>query len=598
MKLGLILLIAALVVALPFIFRREADAGDWRPGDPELVVITPHNEAIRQAFAEGFSQWHRARYGCPVRIDWRMIGGTTEIMRYLAAEYVSSAGHFFKAQGIVWPAGGGEIVLSRKRPDGADASALWQGFRASDAPGEISCRMDLFFGGGVYDHDKAEKQGLTVPAWGKAGPPVGLFEDASGRVLVPREMNGEVWRGEAYYGNVLSAFGICFNFDCLRDLEISHPPASWEDLTDPRYFGQLGLTDPTKSGSVAKAFEMIVHAQCAKSVAAAGYTRDLVRQYEAAILAAKLDVGQLPPQVPQDYQLAIERGWLDGVRLLRRIGANGRYFTDSSGKVPVDVSTGSAAAGLTIDFFGRFQSEISARPGGAPVMAYVTPVGGSSVTADPVSLLRGAPNRAVAVRFIEYVLGEEGQKVWNYRPGTLGGPRRYSLRRLPIRRDFYPSDDPVVQAAFEAHRPNLADSLGEDDVNAYRLGESFLYVPRWTSVHFGIQRDLIRAMCMDSGDELRSAWQAILAQGGPERNPEAMRLLEALPEKPVPLTWASAITAYAKVSRLDYLREWTAFFREQYRRAEAVAEKRRGRFPEPSAACSGNAPCQENRTTK
>ena len=242
-------------------------------------------------------------------------------------------------------------------------------------------------------------------------------------------------------------------------------------------------------------------------------------------------------------------------------------------KVPVDVSTGAAAAGIAIDFMGRFQAEMSALPGGQPVMAYVTPVGGSSVTADPVSLLRGAPHRALAVRFVEYVLGEEGQKLWNYRPGTPGGPRRYALRRLPIRRDFYPSDNPVLQASFEAHRPFLADPLWQPEVDAYQVGLSFLYVPRWTSVHFGIQRDLIRAMCMDSGDELRGAWQAILSHGGPDKNPEAMRLLEALPEKPVPLTWASAVTAYAKVPRLDYLREWTAFFREQYRRAEAAANR-------------------------
>jgi hypothetical protein len=92
-------------------------------------------------------------------------------------------------------------------------------------------------------------------------------------------------------------------------------------------------------------------------------------------------------------------------------------------------------------------------------------------------------------------------------------------------------------------------------------------------MHFGIQRDLIRAMCMDSGDELKSAWRAILANGGPEANPKAMALLEALPDAPYPLTWKSAITEYANVPRADLLRAWTAFFRQQYRRAEAEAKK-------------------------
>ena len=572
MKKVSILFVAVFVVVLPFIFKRETGTSDWRKGDPELVVITPHNEAIRLEFGERFSLWHREHYGRPVRIDWRVIGGTTEIMRYLGSEYSASAKRFFKAQKIGWPAGGPEIVLSRKRPESEAAWSLWQAFRACDSSREISCHMDVFFGGGVYDHEKAEKQGLTVPAWGEKGPPPGLFEDAAGHVLIPCEMNGEVWRGKAYYGSVLSAFGICCNFDRLKDIGVDHPPDEWEDLTDPRYFGQLGLTDPTKSGSVAKAFEMIVHARCAKTVASAGYTREQIRRYEAAIAASPSGGNGLPAEVPQAYQEAVERGWRDGVRLLRRIGANARYFTDSSGKVPVDVSTGAAAAGIAIDFMGRFQAEMSARPDGRPVMAYATPKGGSSVTADPVSLLRGAPHRELAVRFIEYLLSENGQKVWNYRPGEPGGPRRFSLRRLPIRRDFYPCESPALKTAFESHRPHLADPLWQPDVDAYGLSSSFLYVPRWTSVHFGIQRDLIRAMCMDSGEELRRAWQAILAHGGPEKNQEAMRLLEALPEKPFPLTWSSAIGAYAKVPRLDYLRAWTAFFREQYRLAEKAAE--------------------------
>ncbi|MEI7902188.1 MAG: extracellular solute-binding protein [bacterium] len=574
MKRVLVLLSAVLVVALPFVFRRETAVSDWRAGDPELVIVTPHNEAFRQEFACGFSQWHQTKYGRPVRIDWRVVGGTTEIMRYLASEYTASAKQAFKAQAVAWPADGAEIILARKPPEAPEALALWQAFRALDAPDKITSRMDLLFGGGVYDHEKAGQQGLTVPAWGEGGPPAGVFEDTDGRVLIPREMNGEVWRGDAYYGSVLSAFGICYNADRLADLGIANPPAAWDDLTDPRYFGQLGLADPTKSGSVAKAFEMIVHTQCAKSVAAAGYTPEQIRIYEAAFSPAGRSGDERPPEVPPAYQEAVERGWLAGVKLVRRIGANARYFTDVSSRVPVDVSAGAVAAGISIDFFGRLQAEMSTPPGGRPAMAYVTPLGGSSVTADPVSLLRGAPHRELAVRFIEFLLGEEGQRLWNYRVGTPGGPRRFALRRLPIRRDFYPSDDPVLQAAFERHRPHLADPLWQPDVDAYRLGQSFLYEPRWTGVHFGIQRDLIRAMCIDSGDELKRAWRAVMEHGGPEKNPEAMRLLEAMPDRPVSLTWSSAITAYDKVQRLDTLREWTAFFRKQYRLAEAVATRK------------------------
>ena len=567
MKSVVVLVLLAVVLALPFLFRRQPDAGEWRRGDPELVIVTPHNEAIRQEFGEGFSRWHQEHFGKPVRIDWRVIGGTTEIMRYLSSEYAASAKRFFKTQSVAWPANGAEVILSGKPPQDGDGGALWQAFRTCDAPTEITSRMDVFFGGGVYDHAKAERQGLTVAAWGEAGPPPGLFEDAAGHALIPAEMNGEVWRGGAYYGSVLSAFGICYNANRLADLRIARPPAAWEDLADPRYIGNVGLADPTKSGSVAKAFEMIIHARCARHVAEAGFTREQVRRFEALIAVGS-------PEVPPPYQNAVERGWLEGVKLVRLIGANARYFTDAAGKVPADVGMGAAAAGIVIDFYGRLQSELSTPLGCEPVMRYVTPMGGSSVTADPISLLRGAPNRELAVRFIEYVLGEDGQRLWNYRPDTPGGPRRFALRRLPIRRDFYPSNDPAWQAAFERHRPHLADPLWQPDVDAYRLGESFHYEPRWTARHFGIQRELIRAMCMDSGDELRQAWRAILAHGGPAENPEAMRHLEAMPEQPHPLTWASAVGAYADEPRLTILSEWTAFFRRQYRLAEDAATRR------------------------
>lgn len=573
MKFLCVILAAAAVVALPFIFRRAPEAGEWEEGDPELIVVTAHNEAFRREFADGFSLWHRERYGAPVRVDWRVIGGTTEIMRYLAAEYASSARRHFTGLGLPWPADGAAAVLAAKRPAKEGRGELWDRFRASDSAVEITSRIDLFFGGGMYDHARAERQGLTVPAWGEAGPPPGIFEDAQGRVLIPREMNGEVWYGDAYYGCVLSAFGICYNVDRLADLGIKKRPEAWRDLADPRYFGTLGLADPSKSASVAKAYEMVIHEQCAQAVAAAGFNRAKIREFERLIMAGGDATG-----VPPAYQAAVERGWTEGVNLMRRIGANARYFSDASGKVPVDVSTGAAVAGIAIDFFGRLQSEMSTPPGCEPVMRYITPVGGSGVNSDPISLLRGAPHRDLAVRFIEFTLGEAGQRLWNYRAGEPGGPRRFTLRRLPIRRDFYPSEDPALQAAFERHRPHLADPLWKTESDAYRLGASFVYEARWTSRHFGVQRDLIRAMCMDSGDELRSAWQAILENGGPDNNPAAMRLFEALPERPRPLDWSSAVEIYAATPRLELLRDWTAFFRKQYGLAEKAIVHDRDRI--------------------
>ena len=552
MKWVVVLLSAALIVALPLLFHREGGLVPSSGGAAELVVVTPHNEAIRDEFGAAFSAWHERRFGEPVRLDWRVIGGTTEIMRYLESEYQASAKVCCREA-----AARGES-LSRE-----EAMAL-------DDPSKVTCRMDVFFGGGVFDHEKAERLGLTVSAWPDGEEPSGLFRDASGRESIPRTLNGEVWRGKAFYGNVLSLFGICYNKDRLRDLGIERPPASWRDLADPQYFGAVGLSDPTKSGSVAKAFDLILQTQCARAVNAAGITREQVAAYEAELARAKSDRVQ-GGAVPEAYYRAVADGWLDGVRLIQRIGANALYFTSSAGKVPVDVGTGAVAAGLAIDFFGRMQSEQSTLPDGREVMAYVTPLGESGVTADPVSLLRGAPHRKLGERFLEFVLSREGQKLWCFKPGTPGGPLRKSLRRLPIRREFYRSGDSAADTFCESVRMYYADPLDCPEADAYHLGEAFLNAPRWTGRHFSIQRDLIRAMCMDSGDELKRAWRKILQTGGPEKNPDAMRLLQAMPADPVPLTWESAVREHAGVPRLERLARWTAFFRRQYNLAYEAA---------------------------
>ena len=585
MKYFLVILAAILIVALPFWLRKPTDLGDWRGGDPELVIISPHNEAVRYEFGEAFSSWHRAHYGRPVKIDWRIIGGTTEIMRYLTSQHVSSMKGHWTRSGEKWPADGAELILDRsfnpEKPPAEMATneavrvrfdlqkRLFTAYRGTDDPTAISCGVDLFFGGGTYDHDRAARQGLCVPPWSREEqkkPEVAALLSA-----YPAQFGGEIWRSDVFFGTVLSTFGICCNPERLRDFDINTPLVAWRDLTDPRLVGQVGLADPTKSGSIAKAFEMIIHEQCWRTVTAAGFTLAQVASNEAAIARAHLPPGQVPATVPAEYQAAVERAWLDGVNLVRLIGANAHYFTDSAGKVTTDVNAGVVAAGVAIDSFGRFQAGTERAPDGTERMLYTTPVGGSSVSADPISLLRGAPHRELAVRFIAFTLSPEGQKLWNYRPGTPGGPRRFALRRLPIRRDFYPSDDPIQQTVCASNQPYLADNLADPKINPYALGAQFIYQPRWTGAHFALQRDLIRAMCMDSGDELRAAWQAILAHGGPDKNPRAMALLLQMPDRPVPLDWRSAIGAYKQIDRLECLREWTAFFRKRYDEAREAA---------------------------
>ena len=43
-----------------------------------LIIISPHNEAIRYEFGRGFDAWHRQRFGQGVTVEWRDVGGTAD----------------------------------------------------------------------------------------------------------------------------------------------------------------------------------------------------------------------------------------------------------------------------------------------------------------------------------------------------------------------------------------------------------------------------------------------------------------------------------------------------------------------------------------
>ena len=51
------------------------------------------------------------------------------------------------------------------------------------------------------------------------------------------------------------------------------------------------------------------------------------------------------------------RGLDAGHAVVDVIGANARYFTNTSTKIAIDVGAGEATAGMTIDFYGRFREQ-------------------------------------------------------------------------------------------------------------------------------------------------------------------------------------------------------------------------------------------------
>jgi hypothetical protein len=191
------------------------------------------------------------------------------------------------------------------------------------------------------------------------------------------------------------------------------------------------------------------------------------------------------------------------MRLIRRIGANARYFTDSGVKIPLDVATGEAAAGMCIDFFGRFEGEYTASIGRPGRVGFATARGETSLDADPIALLRGARHPDLGTKLIEFVLSEEGQKIWAFKRGVPGGPVQYTLRRLPILPRLY-------DHAFDAAR-------ADPDENPYEEARGFVYRPAWTSRLFSAIALVVKTMCVDPDAELRAAYEALAAARFPPR---------------------------------------------------------------------------------
>ncbi|MEM7516006.1 MAG: extracellular solute-binding protein, partial [Planctomycetota bacterium] len=498
-RLLIVFVLLAIVLIAPFALRPDqADTALAAQERERLVIITPHNESIQAEFGRAFADHMLEEHQLRVFVDWRQPGGTSQIALFLRSEYATRFGNLWKVRTARPYDPVVRNGFQNPRLDSAVAEATKQGWvhdltlLDGDSPGkraviarnlflnaDIGVGIDLFFGGGAYDFARQASAGnlIAIDATERYGPAALARERPEwfSEAIMPASVSGEPFRDDDFrwVGTVLSAFGIVYNTDVLTRLGIETIPNQWDDLGDPRLAGQVALADPTKSGSTTKAFEMLIQEQIQRLA----------------------ESGELSEEE------AIRAGWDAAMALILRISANSRYFTDSAAKVPRDVALGDAAAGMCIDFYGRTFNELFREGGRESQVEFVMPQAGTSIGADPIAMLRGAPHPELAHRFIEFVLSPGGQKLWNFQVGTDGGPERYALRRPPIRKDFY----------TEPNRAQMTDP----EVNPYELAEGFTYHPEWTGALFGSLRFLIRATCMDPHDEQQAAWQAIIAAGMP-----------------------------------------------------------------------------------
>ncbi len=502
MPLSRVILVVAFaaVLVVPYALRppEETPPPDALP----LVIVTPHVQTIWYEFERAFSAWHQRHYGKPVDIDWRQPGGTSTILQFLNAR-------FSAVDALPGGAGGG-------------------------------IGIDLFFGGGQYDYEQQKKAGHLEPCGIRTEHPELLAPE-----ILPQTLSGAVVydKDDFYYGTCFSAFGIVANTEAMMRQRLPRdliPPQQWRDLTSPALFRKVVTVDPGISASIVKAYEMLIQQAIGETVEAR----------RASSGASSLD--------PAAERAAVADGFWAGIRRIQLIGANARRVGRMSSEAPIDVSLGEGLAAMCIDYYGLVQAEAASRPDGSSRLTYVTPVGGSGADSDPIALLRGAPNREVARRFIHFCLTVEGQKLWCYRAGTPGGPVKYTLHRPPIRRDLYADD----------HLRHFADP----DNQPYTIARSFTYRPEWTGPLFTFIRIFVRALCIDTQDELREAWRAVIDNGQAYPDSPAMQVLQRMPLRYEDLfeeAFRSRLRDPVEIVALT--REWGRFFRANYAEAARLA---------------------------
>ena len=498
------------VLLLPFVLRgwlggnepRARASGAARVA--ELRIITPHNQDIRRAFELAFSDWHLERYGRAVAITYLSPGGSNEIVRYLRDAY----GAYRDRTGQLLP------------------------------KAEVNVGIEIVWGGGDYIYERDFKPILeplsisrqlldeVYPEPDLAG--VALYDpDAIDRSRPPK-----------WVGVVMSSFGIIYAPEVYALLGLP-APQTWSDLARPELAGLLALADPTRSGTAATVYMMVLQ----RSMAAAER-----RWLDQNHTPAGVDLETLP-----GYRAALAAGWKEGMRALVLMAANARYFTDSASRPCADVGDAESAAGVAIDFYARvYQEQI-----GPSRIRFIAPRGATAITPDPVGVLYGTigERAVIANHFVEFLLSREGQRLWNLEAGQSPYLPR-SLRRMPARRDVY------------ADRRGFAD-----DDNPFELAAGFNMRQRWMRL-LGRLLPVWGAAWMDAKSQLDEAYHAILALPDPALRARLAFELSDIPIEYEELTAKAAGAADGVDPRLAAARDRLQLgerFRAHYARVLAAA---------------------------
>jgi len=186
-------------------------------------------------------------------------------------------------------------------------------------------------------------------------------------------------------------------------------------------------------------------------------------------------------------------GWEKGWQILTEIGGNARRFDRVSSSTAKDVTLGETAGAFAIDFYGFSQIAVAGRTN----MTFVLPEDFTAINGDGIAILRGAPNLTTARRFIDFVLSEDGQRLWFLPKGHPEGPQQFSIERMSIRPDFYKRYKGVSNIEF----------------SPFDLKQSFVYDSKLGRDRREVLAALVGALMVDTHSELQTAWSAVIARG-------------------------------------------------------------------------------------
>lgn len=366
--------------------------------------------------------------------------------------------------------------------------------------------LDCFFGGGPEPYLLLADRGLLEPCRLPDAVLAGIPQNAHGVEIYDPEFR--------WYGAAISSFGILQNLRVQQTVGL--PLARrWEDLAAPRLYGWVGVGDPRKSGTMNNMFEAFLQAY----------------------------------------------GWAGGWQRLTCIAGNTPKFDLLSSTTAKDVTLGQTAYGFAIDFYGFSQIAMAGRTN----LTFVLPEDFAALSADGLAILKGAPHRQTAERFLEFVLSEAGQKLWHLPRGHPEGPRRYSIERMSVRPDLYPRYRDVSNIAF----------------SPFELSQPFRYDARLARERREVVAALAGALLVDTHAELRRAWRALIAAGaGPDQIARlgAMPLDEAEARALAAGAWQDAAVRNRK--RL----EWQTWAQAKYRQLERAARAARTTETRPAVA--------------